>query len=388
MNEQPQQQQQRNIGYETEHFVIQFEYNDALLEQAKLVGATFDKDSCYWTMPVGEQPARNALKLFALANDFELTEAAQQAIASPPSKTKNEFQFKFIPIAQAFNEKPPALDFVLPGLVAGTVGMLASSGGVGKTNLSTIFGISLVAGLPIAGGIWEPHAKGKVTILAAEDSTDILCNRLYSIKSWLQINHREDFETIQATLENGFRIMSLDGHIPHLINGQGQVNDDWLGIIERAATDQRLLVIDTFRMFFGGDENSTAHVSLFIQNLKVIASKTGCAIVFTHHINKAAALNGASLSAEAASGAGAFTTNVRWQANLAGMTEAQAKAFGFDEEEQRQHICLAIPKANHIAPEPIRWMKRKEGGVLEHVELNPKNLVSVNSGRRKGTDAP
>ncbi|MFC1333154.1 MAG: AAA family ATPase [gamma proteobacterium symbiont of Clathrolucina costata] len=381
----------RLIGFKDNRFTIEFEYKPALRDQLKLIeGAGYDADSQRWTMPTGDQTARNALKLFALANGFELTEAAQKAIDSPPPK--KEFDFDFIPIAQAFNEKPPELDFVLPGLVAGTVGMLASSGGVGKTNLSTLFGISLVAGLPVAGGIWEPQAQGEVTILAAEDSTDILRNRLYSIKGWLQKNHADKFETIQGDLEDGFNIMSLDGHIPHLINGQGQVNADWLSVIERAATDQRLLILDTFRMFFGGDENSTAHVSLFIQNLKVIASKTGASILFTHHINKAASLNGASLSAEAASGAGAFTTNVRWQANLAGMTEAQAKAFGFDEDEQRQHICLAIPKANHIAPEPIRWMRRKEGGVLEHIELTPNNIVSIKNGRngqqRKGKDAP
>ncbi|MEW8308202.1 MAG: AAA family ATPase [gamma proteobacterium symbiont of Ctena orbiculata] len=381
----------RHIGFKDDRFIIEFEYKPALRDQLKLIdGVAYDADSQRWTMPTGEQPARNALKLFALANGFELTEAAQQAIDSPPPK--KEFDFDFIKIGEAFNEKPPELDFVLPGLVAGTVGMLASSGGVGKTNLSTLFGISLVAGLPVAGGIWEPQARGKVTILAAEDSTVILRNRLYSIKNWLKKNHSDKFETIQGDLEDGFSIMSLDGHIPHLINGQGQVNQEWLQVIERAANGQRLLILDTFRMFFGGDENSTAHVSLFIQNLKVIASKTGASILFTHHINKAASLNGASLSAEAASGAGAFTTNVRWQANLAGMTQDQAKAFGFDENEQRQHICLAIPKANHIAPEPIRWMKRKEGGVLEHIQLTPNNIVSIDKGkngqRRRGKDAP
>ncbi len=289
-----------------------------------------------------------------------------------PAKTDQPaqpFQFEFIDIESAFDNKPPELDFVLPGLVSGTVGMLASSSGVGKTNLATIFGVSIAASLPVAGGMWDTPKSGKVTILAAEESEDILNHRLYSIKNWLRANYPDEYDSIKDKLKEAFFITSIDQQLPHIINSKGEVNDFWIEAISRAAKGQRLLILDTFRMFFGGDENSSAHVSLFIQKLKTIASKNRCAILFTHHVNKAAMLNGTSLTAEAASGAGAFTTNIRWQANLAGMSPDQAKAFGFNDDDRGHYVCIAIPKANYIPPQKQKWMQRKEGGVLETVEI-------------------
>ena len=53
-------------------------------------------------------------------------------------------------IMSAFQTEPPALDFVIPGFLSGTVGALYSPGGVGKSFLALEIAAS-VAGVDLLG---------------------------------------------------------------------------------------------------------------------------------------------------------------------------------------------------------------------------------------------
>lgn len=83
---------------------------------------------------------------------------------------------KTLDIAEAFNSAPEPVDYVLPNMVAGTVGALVSPGGAGKSMLV------LQLAMQIAGGsdlleIGELN-HGTVTYLPAEDPLITIHHRL------------------------------------------------------------------------------------------------------------------------------------------------------------------------------------------------------------------
>lgn len=286
-------------------------------------------------------------------------------------------KINYIDVLESFDNDPPEIDYVLPGLAAGTVGMVAATGSTGKTNFSLSLGISLAAGLPIAGGVWDaPGVTGRVTVLAAEDPTEILKDRLHSLGAWLKLAGADGDEGIREKISNGFFLASLVGQMPYLIRADGSVDDSAYTAVYEAAKDSRLLIIDTLRRFYGGEENDSGAVTKFLQTLELIAQETGCTIIFTHHAGKSAVLNGQASVAQAARGSSALTDNIRWQANLAGMTQDEAKEFGRSDDDRKRYVRLDITKANYAAQQATRWMIRREGGVLESVTLTAKKQSS------------
>lgn len=72
-----------------------------------------------------------------------------------------------INILEAFAAAPPPLDYVLPNMVAGTVGALVSPGGAGKSMLALQLAAQ-IAGGPDLLGVGE-LPTGPVIYLPAED---------------------------------------------------------------------------------------------------------------------------------------------------------------------------------------------------------------------------
>lgn len=70
-------------------------------------------------------------------------------------------------ILKAFKEKPEPLDFVLPGMLAGTVGSIISPGGVGKSMFALQLAVQ-IAGGPDMLGLGDLKC-GRVIYLPAED---------------------------------------------------------------------------------------------------------------------------------------------------------------------------------------------------------------------------
>uniref|UniRef100_UPI0040460506 AAA family ATPase n=1 Tax=Providencia xihuensis TaxID=3342830 RepID=UPI0040460506 len=72
-----------------------------------------------------------------------------------------------IEIMFAFTNEPPSFDYVLPNMVAGTVGAIVAPGGVGKSMLALQLAVQ-IAGGPDLLGMGE-LMTGHVAYLPAED---------------------------------------------------------------------------------------------------------------------------------------------------------------------------------------------------------------------------
>ena len=255
-------------------------------------------------------------------------------------------------IRKAFDVEPPPLDFVLSGLKAGSVAILASPGGLGKS--FTALEVAMAVAAPGADAqLLELGIKthGRVLMLNAEDPLDVLNERVYSIGQFLD-------EAARDAVHQRLTIKSLRGIRPNLLDMK------WVDALSRACEGVRLCVIDTFSRFHSGDENSNADMGAVIGHAELITERTGACVLGLHHTSKNAAMNGQQASQQSTRGASAIVDNARWQGYLEGMAAPEAKKLEVPEKYRRHFVSFGISKQNYGKPVSPRWLAKVAGGVL------------------------
>lgn len=271
----------------------------------------------------------------------------------------------------AFTEPPQPIDYVLPNMVAGTVGALVSPGGAGKSMLILQLAAQ-IAGGPDLLEVGE-LPTGAVVYLPAEDPPVAIHHRLHALGAHLTAAQRQ-------AVADGLLIEPLIGKCPNIMAR------DWFDGLKRAAEGHRLMVLDTLRRFHIEEENASGPMAQVIGRMEAIAAETGCSIVFLHHANKGAAMAGAGDQQQASRGSSVLVDNIRWQSYLSGMTQAEAEEWGVDEEQRGFFVRYGVSKANYGAPFQECWLRRHEGGVLKPAVLerqkrqSPTKLKSVARG--------
>lgn len=275
-----------------------------------------------------------------------------------------------IDILQAFEQEPPKLDFILPGLLSGTVGGIVSPGGAGKSMLAIELSMLVTTGHDLSGfggGVERP--LGKVVFLAAEDPEDAIRHRLHGLGQHIDQDMRQAFAV-------GFEIEPLAGMQADICR------EDWLAFVDSMAKGRRLMFLDTLRRFHLLNENDSGEMAQLIGILEGIARRTGCAMVFLHHASKAAAMGGMGDMQQASRGSSVLVDNIRWQAYLAGCSKDEAKKIGIDEDQRGYFVRAGVSKQNYGPPVADIWMRRIEGGVL--VPANLSDSFGSNEKRKKG----
>ena len=263
-----------------------------------------------------------------------------------------------IDILNAFEVEPPPLDFVLPGLLAGTVGTIVAPGGGGKSMLALELSILVATGFDLSGfGGGVERSVGRVAFLAAEDPEDAIRHRLYAIGKHLTKDVRERFA------EN-FEIDPLVGTQVDIFESES------LQFIEAMATGRRLMFLDTLRRFHKLDENNSSEMTALVGMLEGIAFRTQCALVLPHHVSKSAAMNGQGDVQQASRGSSVLVDNMRWQAYLSGCSKDEAKMLGIDEAMRSYFVRTGVSKQNYGPPVSDVWMRRMDGGVLMLANLS------------------
>lgn len=277
-----------------------------------------------------------------------------------------------IDILHAFEHQPQPLDFVLPGLLAGTVGALISPGGAGKSMLALELAILVASGHDIAGiAGGKTYPRGDVAFLAAEDPAVAIQQRLYALGK-----HITDQDT-RIHVAEALAIEPLLGKQPDI------AKPEWAEYIRLMADGRRLLFLDTLRRFHTADENSSGEMSQVLGHMEAITACTGCAIVFLHHSSKSAAMNGQGDQQQASRGSSVLVDNVRWQMYLAGMNAADAKKHGIQEAMKGYWVRGGVSKQNYGAPFEEQWLRRVDGGVLVQGKLEAK-AAAKKGGRNEG----
>jgi regulatory protein RepA len=278
-------------------------------------------------------------------------------------------------LTNCFEIEPPPLDFVFCGLAAGTVGNISSPGATGKS----------FAGLEIGMGVASNEAdckllhlannnEGKVAIFNAEDPSEVVFQRLYSVGNYLSADAREQ-------VKKNLRINCLMGSQPNISDTA------FLNKIIKECEGKRLVIFDTFTRFHQLNENDNGQMSQVVSFYEKIATETGAGVLFLHHNSKGAVLNGQQAEQQATRGASSITDNCRWQGFLQKMSEAEAISFGITEVERDLYVKFGGNKENYGTKTVARWLRKHAGGVLLNSDLpmaGKANLKLVNNGKNKG----
>lgn len=259
-----------------------------------------------------------------------------------------------IDIMHAFTELPLPIDYVLPNMIAGTIGALVSPGGVGKSMLALQLATQ-VAGGPDLLGVGE-LPKGQVIYLPAEDPPVAIHHRLYALGAQLTTNQ-------QRIVNDGLRIEPLVGKCPDI------THKSWFDYLKRAAEGRRLMLLDTLRRFHLEEENASGPMAQVIGRMEAIAADTGCSILFFHHASKGTAAMGSGDQQQASRGSSVLVDNIRWQSYLSGMTQSEAKDWGVDAAQRGYFVRYGVSKVNYGSPFQERWFRRHDGGVLKPAVL-------------------
>lgn len=271
-------------------------------------------------------------------------------------------KFQAMNILDAIKNPPKALDYVLPGFLAGTIGAIVSPGGAGKSWLALQIAAQMACGCDTLG-IMKNLTLGRVAIFAAEDPANILAHRLSALGAHLSLPDRLE---IDANLS----VFPLIGHSPDLHS------DAWYVRLEKEAEGRRLIVLDTLRRFHKTEENDSGAMSELVGKMEAMASKTGCSILFLHHTAKGASISGNGNSQHASRGSSVLTDNIRWQANLATMGDSEASKYGVSADQRKKFVLFSVTKQNYGEPFPDTWLKRGIAGILQNTIVAPAKKTS------------
>lgn len=289
----------------------------------------------------------------------------------------------YLDVTAALAAPPPDLDFVLPGLLAGTMGVLVSPGGAGKSMLALALAASVAAGRDAWQVVGADPTPGPVILVSAEDPGVILSRRLHSLRD-SRPGIFDDAETIER-----LRVKAVHGRSFSLgaWDGVTFTPSDGLDVLEREIAElrPRLVIFDTLnRCLAGISENDNAAMGLIVSEVERIIAPTKTAGLVLHHTSKATALGGQGDQQQAARGAGAITDNARWQLNLVTMAKEDADARGIPADERRQWVRAIMTKCNYAASVSERWFRREAGGVL--ILAEPPALSPKTKGKRRSDD--
>lgn len=301
----------------------------------------------------------------------------------PPHLLKQEKNQVHYPSAVQRGRKER--NYILPGLKHKKVGMLVAPGGIGKTWLTYAIGVGLGLHSPIAGGVWPKAGNPyKTLLITAEDDCEDLEDRMISMVEWITADRELDMslDQVLTTLWERFHIISWANRIPTLITANQVINEEVRKEIVELAKHYDLVMIDPIARFNQADENISAVGTLIVQVMQSIANEGDCAVLFTHHTNKSSLATGGE-EASAARGSSALTNGVRWQANMSGMSEEDAKRYGIDERERHQYVRLNLSKVNVIERDYGKWLMRESSGVLRRVDLFPLSSA-LSASKRSG----
>lgn len=251
------------------------------------------------------------------------------------------------------------LEYVLPGLVRGTLGLVVGAGASSKSMLALYSAICVALGRDIFG-IFPDHkfSRGRVVFLSLEDARLPLAQRYQRLLRALPQHQRE--EIIHAEEEGWLYIVpqleiGLHPYIRDPRTREIRETED-VQVIEAMCQGTALLTMDTLSVLAGPngiEENSNSDMGPLISSLNRIAGRTNCAIVLLHHVAKGDETG-------SGRGASAIGDNARWRLSLRPMTKEEAEeAFGMKNAVERYAwVRVEWTKQNYAGPRDPVWIQR------------------------------
>lgn len=191
--------------------------------------------------------------------------------------------------------QPPVRFLVDALLPAGKVSGLLAESGTGKTSLALRLAASVVAGVEFFGRATQP---GRVLFVALEDDLSTVVRRVQHV--WRGMRRRMEhakespsaINAAESALATQLFIGAAAGRQMHFV-------DEAFGGVTQTATVRQfiaalppqlsLIILDPIIRATGADENNNTAAAALVSAMERIASEASAAVLFVHHVGKAAA---------------------------------------------------------------------------------------------------
>ena len=265
-----------------------------------------------------------------------------------------------ITFAQA--EQIIPIDYALPSLPVGAVGLLVGPGSVGKSYLALELAISVTLANNFMGapGPFERLIPGRTAMVFGEDDKAIINNRMHYLSELFRLSPQE-----REQLDRDMLILSLVGEDMRVaeVDMRSVREGPFIDRLRMVCQGRRLVFIDPLIRLHDADENDNTAASHLMLAIQRIARDTGCAIVLLHHSGKGQVDGWA-----AARGASAITTTARWQLNVTPPTKDERETFNMSDDDARGWVKVDGVKMNYGENVRHFWLRRVAHGVLKHAE--------------------
>jgi RecA-family ATPase len=289
-------------------------------------------------------------------------------IANGPKEFEPLFDLEEARVERFVNYDPPPRRWLLVDcLPLGKVGLLVAPGGTGKSQLALQIAISVATGVAVADW-WQVGEKGRVLALFAEEDEEELHRRVRTILRGVARTPEQEAD-LRGNLF--IRSMTAADNLMTKADSVGSVTRtsyaERLCATVKELSDLKLIIIDPASRFRGGNENTAEDATRFVEALELIAKTTGATVLVLHHANKASTKDGEQ-NQTASRGSSALTDGVRFQMNLALVTDKQATDLGLEEGTKHEYIAAKITKSNYAPAGGMVFLRRGEQGVLTYHE--------------------
>ena len=262
--------------------------------------------------------------------------------------------------------RPPVIIDTIQGLPEGTLGALTAAPGAGKSTAFAQLCASAGAGVPWLG-IFPIKKRCKVLYLSGEELQASLHQRINEAITRLPATHMDEAAAniVARSIRGDVGILKEKGLI--------EKTPAWHGLLRLLDKVQpNILLLDHFGLFVHlENENNNVKLKEACSLLDGLCVERNLTIIAASHVNKAnARLSDTqddlrqALDATAARGGTALTGAVRWQCNMAMLTQKLAGSIIGPEGKQRRDgafVGIKISKANYGELSDIYYLERKPG---------------------------
>jgi RecA-family ATPase len=265
------------------------------------------------------------------------------------------------------SHKPEEYDYVLPGILSKTIASIVGSGGIGKSFLALEFcayiasaGTANLMQLPLLKTKTYLENKHKCRYLNAEDPEIVLHHRFHDMMEYFDKNTSELIFTNMS-------ICSLYQENPILLDGKGNLNLEWIEILQDYCADVDIVILDTLSRFNYANESSDDLMKQLMGILDKISKDCNTTIIYVHHNSKASQLQGYAETQAASRGSNVLTYNARGTYNLVGMSKKEAESISEKyniDIDRKKYAKLCNSKINYGENEDEIWLYRNPGGIL------------------------
>lgn len=198
----------------------------------------------------------------ALRIGYHSDEEMRDAVVKELRDRVSTQRVRFLDTTRMLTENPPPVPWVVnPMLARGNVTLLAGREGQGKSMVAMAAAAAVLNGSRVGG---MQASAGGVVYLDAENGENEIARRMHLLG-----------------IGNGLHVAEVEGF--DISRHYNELDE----IIQGAPEKPSLVVIDSLRSMWGGDENNPKECEDGPGRLRALARKNDCAILVLHHVARA-----------------------------------------------------------------------------------------------------